>query len=412
MVAATVGAGSRDASVIGLVAGAHFFSHFFQLVLPPLFPVLKTAFGVGYTELGLMMTLFFSASGLSQTPAGFMVDRFGAHKVLAGGLLLLSGSIALIGVLPSFWMVLPLLVLAGIGNSVFHPADYAIMTHKISARRMARAYSVHTLTGVIGWAAAPVVMLTLSSYMAWETALVLLGMVGLAMGLVVAMNGRTLELPARHPAQAAGREAGGQGGVGQVASVRLLTSAPILMCFTYFALLSVSLTGLQTFLPTTLPQLHGVDIGTASLMLTAYLVANAAGTLFGGVLADRTANHERIVACGLAGAAVLILAIGHVAMADPTLFGAIGLAGFLSGMTTPSRDMLVRSAAPGGATGKVFGFVYSGLDLGASTAPLVLGLLLDGGHPAMAMTVVSASLAVTILSALILKKRSPAPAAA
>jgi MFS transporter, FSR family, fosmidomycin resistance protein len=409
MVAATVGPAARDAKVIALVGGAHFFSHFFQLVLPPLFPVLKVAFGVGYTELGLMMTLFYGASGLAQTPAGFMVDRFGAHKVLYAGILLLSASIALIGVVPSFWVVLPLLVLAGIGNSVFHPADYAIMTHKITPARMARAYSVHTLTGVIGWAAAPVVMLGMSSHMAWESALILLGLVGIAMGLVVAANGRVLEMPARPPARPAGREATGQG---VPASVRVLTSAPILMCFTYFALLSVSLTGLQTFLPTTLPKLHGVDVATAGLMLTAYLVANATGTLAGGVLADRTDSHERIVAFGLAGAAALILAIGHVAMADPALFGMIALAGFLSGTTTPSRDMLVRSAAPREATGKVFGFVYSGLDLGASTAPLVLGLLLDGGRPAMVMTVVAGSLAATILSALVLKKRSPAPLAA
>lgn len=411
MVAATVGPAARDTKVIALVGVAHFFSHFFQLVLPPLFPVLKTAFGVGYTELGLMMTLFFCASGLAQTPAGFMVDRFGAHRVLYAGLLLLSASIALIGFVPSFWMILPLLVLAGIGNSVFHPADYALMTHKVTPARMARAYSVHTLTGVIGWAAAPVVMLGMSSHMAWESALVLLGLVGIATGLVVAANGRVLEMPVRPPARPAGRGAAGQGAPAS-ASARVLTSAPILMCFAYFLLLSVSLTGLQTFLPTTLPKLHGVDVATAGLMLTAYLVANAVGTLAGGVLADRTDSHERIVALGLAGAAALILAIGHVAMADPALFGMIALAGFLSGTTTPSRDMLVRSAAPREATGKVFGFVYSGLDLGASTAPLVLGLLLDGGHPAMVMTVIAGSLAATILSALILKKRSPDPVAA
>lgn len=402
---ATEGATARDAKIIGLVGGAHFFSHFFQLLLPPLFPVLKTVFGVGYTELGLMMTLFYSASGLAQTPAGFLVDRFGAHKVLSAGLLLLSASMALIGLVSSFWAVLVLLVVAGIGNSVFHPADYAIMTHKVSKQRMARAYSVHTLTGVIGWAAAPVVMLAMASHMAWETALILLGLVGLAAGTLVVANGPALELAPRSAAQAAP----GRGAAETSSAARLLTSAPILMCFTYFLLLSVSLTGLQTFLPTTLPKLQGVDVATAGLMLTAYLMSNAAGTLFGGILADRTDSHERIVAFGLAAAAVLILAVGHVAMVDGILFGAIGLAGFLSGMTTPARDMLVRSAAPGGATGKVFGFVYSGLDLGASTAPLVLGLLLDGDHPALAMTVISASLAATILSALILKKRSPAP---
>ncbi|WP_207485869.1 MFS transporter [Arenibaculum pallidiluteum] len=396
-----------DTKVIALVGIGHFFSHFFQLVLPPLFPVLRGNFDVSYAELGLVMTLFYAASGLAQTPSGFLVDRFGAHRVLVGGFLLLAGSVALGSLVTSFWLFAPLMILAGLGNSVFHPADYAILTHAVTPRRMALAYSIHTLGGVLGWAAAPAVLLFLAASLSWTFALGAVGAFGLVVALVLAASRQTLDVTPRQAAPTP-REDGARQGPGGV-----LITVPILTCFAYFALLSVSLTGVQTFLPTALPELHAVDLATASLMLTGYMIANGAGTLAGGIVAGRTDRHETMVALGLAGAAAMLLAVGHVPMGAVALFATIGLAGFLAGATTPARDMLVRSSAPAGATGKVFGFVYSGLDLGACLAPLVLGLLLDGGRPAAAMTLIAASLGATILSALLVRKAAPrAPAAA
>lgn len=386
---------SRSTKVIALVGGGHFFSHFYHLTLPPLFPVLREHFDVSYTELGLVMTMFFAASGLAQTPAGFLVDRFGAYKVLVTGLLLLAGSMILAGQITSFWLFVPLMIMAGLGNSVFHPADYAILTHAVEPKRMALAYSIHTIGGVLGWAAAPAVLLFLASALSWPTAISLVGSFGLTVGLILMASKRTLDVTPRHAGT--GTKAGAEKG-------RVLITAPILACFTYFALLSISLTGLQTFMPTALPKLHGIDLTTASLMLTGYMIANAAGTLVGGIAAGRTHRHEFMVAAGLAGAALTVLAVGHVAMSAGVLLVAIAIAGFLSGSTTPARDMLVRSAAPAGATGRVFGFVYSGLDLGACLAPLVLGVLLDNGHPAVAMTVIAASLFTTIFSAFLIGK--------
>lgn len=388
-----------DAGIIGLVGTAHFSSHFFQLALPPLFPVLKEAFGVGYTELGLMMTLFYAASGVSQTVAGFVVDRIGAHKVLSAGILLLAGSIAMFGLVPSFWLALPLVALAGIGNSVFHPADCAILTHAVAPARMGRAYGIHTLGGTLGWAAAPVTILALSAAFGWRGALTTVGLAGILVGAMIAMQKRTLDVA---PRQADREERAGSGN-----SIRLLVSPPVFGCFAYFALLAVSLTGLQTFLPAALPKLQAIDLATASLALTFYLVANAGGTLAGGVLADRTHGHERIIAFGLAGAATMILLVAHSAMDTILIFAALSLAGFFSGATTPSRDMLVRAATPRGSAGKVFGFVYSGLDLGACLAPLIIGVLLDGGQPKAAMNTIAASLALTIATAFLLRNRTP-----
>ena len=396
----TAGTIARDARVTGVVGVAHFTSHFFQIVLPPLFPLLKDHWQVSYTELGLMMTLMYAASGLAQTPAGFLVDRFGAPRILAVGLALQVVPLGLVGFMPSFWLVLPLLVISGIGNSVYHPADFSIMSGAVTPTRMARAYSIHSLAGIVGWAVAPLVMLALTALYSWQVALAIVALGGVIVAILVLAHHDLLQ----------SREPKVREEAAQAPAASLLLSAPILTCFVYFTLLSVSLTGLQTFLPTTLVQLYGIDIGAAGVALTAYLVANALGNVAGGVWADRTEAHERIVAIGLGLAALALLAIGCLPLGWLALLAAVSIAGFLSGVTVPARDMLVRSAAPSGATGKVFGFVYSGLDLGAAIAPLILGILLDDDAPAMVMVVAAVSLGLTIFSALLLKAKSPLPA--
>ncbi len=193
----TAGTLRRDVKIISLVSTAHGFSHFFQLVLPPLFPFMTDAFGIGFGEAGVLMLLFYATSGLAQTPSGFLVDRFGARNVLLGGLTLGATSIGLVGLAPSFWAVMPLAVLAGLGNSVFHPADYSILTHTVSHPRMARAYGVHTLAGNIGWTAAPVTVLTLSHFLGWRGALLAVGCLGIAVVLLLASQSGIL-LDERH----------------------------------------------------------------------------------------------------------------------------------------------------------------------------------------------------------------------
>ena len=361
---------ATDLRITGVVGAAHFTSHFYQLVLPPLFPLMRESLAVNYTELGLLMSMFFAGSGLFQVLAGFVVDRVGAHVVLPAGMALLAGSILLMGFAPSLWILFALALLAGIGNSVYHPADYSILTGRITPSRMARAYSVHSVAGTLGWAAAPVTMVFLSSAFDWRVALSIVGTAGLICAALVAMDRSDLVIPAqKKPVEATG---GGS-------SLQLFLSPAILMAFINVTLLSTAFTGLQNYLPTLLPNTQGVSLSFAITVTTFYLTVYAGGSLAGGFLADRTKNHDRVIGFGLVPMTLLSLAMGYVPMSAPVLLAVAMATGFLGGMTIPSRDMLVRSAAPRGSEGKVFGFVYSGLDLGALIAPPAIGYMLDHG---------------------------------
>jgi MFS transporter, FSR family, fosmidomycin resistance protein len=387
--------------VTTIVTGAHTTNHFLQLVLPPLFPLLKVTYGVSYTDLGLLMALFYVASGLCQTPAGFLVDRFGARRVLVGGLATLSCAIILIGIVPTFTLMFPLMVIAGVGNSVFHPADYSLMTASVSKHYLARAYGVHTFGGNLGWALAPMIILGLSALVGWRTALAFAGLFGLLIATFVFVSGGVLLEESELL-----RRKGGSRGPMLKGDIVLLFSTPILLCFVYFALLSVALVGIQTFLPATLHALRGTSLTAAGVALTAYLAGSASGILAGGFAADRTRAHERVVALGLASAAALLLAVGSIPFPDFWLAAALAAAGFAAGFTMPSRDMLARGATPSGATGKVFGFIYSGLDLGSAITPIILGLLLDRRMPLYVFVVSAAALALAIVTTFGIKRTS------
>jgi len=395
----------QDLRVIGLVGSVHATSHFFQLVLPPLFPLLKDAFGVGYAELGILVTLFYGASGLSQTAAGFAVDRFGARAVLMAGIGLFASAILLIGVAGSFWPMVPLIVVAGIGNSVFHPADYSILTSAVRKEWMARAYGVHQLGGNLGWAVAPVAVLTLTHLFGWRSALILLGIFGYLLLAVVWWQGKSLTVGDASSARA--RVAAGP----RTAPLQLLLAPAILLCFAYFAMLSMALTGFQSFLPAALNTAHGTPLGTAGWALTGYLLGGAAGILFGGWLADHSRRHERILAGGLVAAAVLVMIVGLIDLPAGPLVLMVAAAGFCSGTTAPSRDMMVRGATPPGSTGKVFGFVYSGLDLGSAFVPPLLGLFLDRHLPLGVFAVTALALAICIVIAFALQRAGTAASA-
>jgi FSR family fosmidomycin resistance protein-like MFS transporter len=385
---------ARDLKLVGLVSAAHGMSHFYQLVLPPIFPLLTDAFGVGYTEFGLLAALTYVASGVMQTPAGMLVDRLGAGPVLIAGLGLLSGSVLLFGLVPGFWWLAPLSIAAGLGSCVFHPADYAIMNARVGASRLGRAYSAHSLAGNIGWIAAPVSVLGLTALFGWRAALVILGAAGLLLTLYLVSQRAVLgDSPAAKRTAADGAASGGRQAAG------VLLSAPILMCFLYFILLSISLAGWQTFLPSAAIAAFGVSITAANLMLTAFLLAASLGVFAGGIVADRFQRHELVVAVGLAAAAVFSLVLVVAALPISGLLVCASLAGLALGGAGPARDMLVRGATPAGATGKVFGFVYSGLDLGAVIASPVLGLLLDHDLPRLVFVVAAIALLGAIGSA-------------
>jgi MFS family permease len=386
-----------DARVIGLVGFGHFVSHFFQLALPPLFPILHHELGVSYTALGLLMSVFFAASGLGQTAAGFVVDRFGATRVLLGGMGTLAAAVGLAGFAPSYVFLVPLAALAGLGNAVFHPANYAILNASVSATRVGRAYSVHGVSGNLGWAAAPVTIAALSHLAGWRTALVLVGAAGIAVTIALISQTRVLTDGGRRaPAAVPWR-----------ASVRLLFTTPILVAFVFFVLIAMGIVGLQAFAVSALLAIYDVPLALATGALTALLIGSATGILTGGVLADRTRRHDLIAVVGAAGGGTCALVIATGAVPAALLMGVMALTGFSLGCTQPSRDMLVRAATPAGASGKVYGFVYSGLDAGSALSPLILGWLMDHQAPRMVFVVTAAAMLLTMMTALQVRRSTP-----
>lgn len=398
----------RDRRITGLIGLAHASSHFYQLTLPPLFPLLRESFGVSYTELGALLTLFYVVSGLSQTVAGFLVDKVGARVVLFGGVGLLAGSMLLAGLAPSFWVLVPLVGLAGLGNSVFHPADYSILTASVDEARLGRSYSIHTLGGNLGWAAAPVTLLSLSAWFGWRAALVTVGAAGLVILALLILNRDLFQSTARPADKTEVEKPGDAMPLGN--SLRFLLSPPILLCFCYFAALAMVSISMQSFLPATLNAHLGTSLTVASSAVTAYLLAAAVGILLGGYLADRTDRHEWLIAIGLSLAAAMVALLGSIAVSDLLLVALAGAAGFFQGTTTPSRDMLVRSVTPRAATGRAFGLVYSGLDAGSATAAPVIGYLLDHGQGEWVLWLTAGVLAAGVLTSFSAKQNLVRPA--
>lgn len=378
----------RDSLVIGLIAVAHFLSHFFQLALAPMFPLLKDEFGVSWTALGGIMTTFYAASGLCQAVVGVWCDRYGAARMLYAGLALLSLSVAAAGLVPSFWMFYPLAALAGIGNSVFHPADLSILSTQVSQGRLGRAYSMHGLSGTLGYATAPVVIGAMAYSFGWRPALVIAGMIGLAALLVLSRFDSAL----------------GGAGVGHAAGKpradhrfgALIRQAGIVSGFVFFAFAAMGGIGFQSFGVTALFAIHQVPLAVATSALTVYLLAQAAGLFAGGWIVDWSRRHDLIAIGGMSVAAAMMASLGLFQMSFTAALVAIAVAGAFAGTVGPARDMLIRAAAPEGATGKVFGFVYSGLDIGSCLGPLAFGLLMDHDSPREVFMAIGLVLALTI----------------
>ncbi len=370
----------QDARTIGLIGLAHGSSHFFHMLLPPLFPFLIAEFGYSYSQLGLLLSVFFVVSGVGQALAGFLVDRVGARPVLFGALgsFVASGLVA--GSAGGYPGLVLAAVLAGLGNAPFHPVDFTILNKRVSPQRLGHGFAVHGISGNLGWATAPVFMAGIATATgSWRVAC--LSGAALALLVLATMVWHRDALDDRQGAAA------GLGGKAAPATVpehplAFLKLPSVWLCFSFFFWSTCSLSAIQSFASPALQQMYAMPLSLTAMVVTGYMLCSAAGMVVGGFIVGRVARLEKTIsACLLASAALLLLvALGWLPGA--AALALVALAGTGIGIAGPSRDMLIKRAAPPGATGRVYGTVYSGLDLGFAVAAPLFGALLDRGQTA------------------------------
>jgi len=398
-----------DAAVIALVGMAHATSHLFHLLLPPLFPLLMPDFGFGYTEAGFLMTVFFAISGVGQAFAGIVVDRYGARRVLMAGVGLLAASGLALSAAVNYPMLLLAVALAGAGNSVFHPADFSLLNKKVTPARLGYAFSVHGLSGNLGWAIGATLSGTALAWAGWRGA-------GIAAALVALFSVAALQMARPLLDDDVARVGAGATATGT--TFGFLGAPVIWLAFMFFLLITAAFGGLQSFSVPVLGGIYGISAAAGVAALTGYLLGSAAGMVVGGFVAVRVHEHDRTVGAALVGAAVFaaILASGlPPAWSVIPLMVGIGIGVGLAG---PSRDLLVRRVATdslaGGNTspafGRVYGFVYSGLDVGLALGPLAFGMLLDAGGRDGVLPGVALLQILAVLTVLAMGRRVPARA--
>ena len=389
-----------DASLrtLAAISVAHWVSHFHLFVLPMLFPFLKAQLGVGYIELGFALTVFGVVSGLTQAPIGYLADHIGARKVLLIGLTVGGLALIMLGLHLSYASLIVCAALLGLANSVYHPCDYAILSTHMDEARMGRAFSVHTFAGFLGGAVAPAIMAALVATVGGLGALMVAGAVGPVVALLLIAVG----IP---DASSADRKTEGT----PAAQQSVVTPALIVLTI-FFMLLGLSNAGISNFGVVALMSGYGVTFSAANIALTAFLGASAVGVLAGGYLADRTRRHGNVAAACFAINAVIISVIATINLPSAVLTAAMGLAGFLGGVIAPSRDMLVRNAAPAGAAGRAFGIVSTGFNFSGILSPLLFGWIMDQNLPHWVFGASVAFMVLTVLLALVTDRKPAEPA--
>jgi FSR family fosmidomycin resistance protein-like MFS transporter len=371
--AMTIGMGRRETQVVGLISFAHFLSHLYMLVLPPLFPVIRSDLGLDYAALGVATAVFAIFTGALQTPMGFVCERIGSRPVLICGLFLNGAAIALVSVIDSYWQLIALMALAGVGSSVFHPADYSILSGTVSEKRLGRAFSIHTFGGSIGFAVAPFVMVGLYELTNWRAAVAIIGGVGVALSIVLlACSGVIGEGGAPK-----------KRGAGALTWRDMLTSPTVMLFFTFYAASSAANAGISQFAVSALIDIYGISLTTANLALTIYMIASLIAVLPGGLLADYTKHHNLTLIASFTVSAAMVAAVGLSGLPFWIALVLLASVGALRGLVNTSRDIMVRHAVPGASVGTVFAFVTTGFMFGQAVSPTIYGLLMDGASPGM-----------------------------
>lgn len=362
----------NDAEVIGLISVAHGTSHFYHLILAPLFPWLKVEFGLSYAELGFLMTMFFIVSTIMQAAAGFWVDHSGPLKVLFFGVGMLAVSAVVLAFSNGYWTLLIGACLAGLGNGVFHPADYTLINRRVSPERVAHAYSMHGVSGALGWAVSPAVLVAVTTLYDWRTALLVASLIACVILIILFTR--------RHILMGSQEQRDIEESVRKnttVLSLDFLKLPMVWMCWGFFFLSALALSGVQSFAPTAMQLLYDLPIALTTTAYTSYMLASAGGMFIGGFIAVRAQFPERVIAVGLVLGSAISILIAMTLVSGSAMMTLFTVMGFCVGIAGPSRDLMIRSATPKEASGRVFGIVYSGLDSGLAIGPLMFGLLMD-----------------------------------
>ena len=388
-----------DAAVIGLVGLAHASSHFAHLLLPPLFPVFAREFGLSFSQLGYLMTVFFIISGTGQALAGFLVDKVGARPVLFASFVCFICACLAGYAAQGYWGLLLVAVFAGLGNAPFHPVDFSILNQRVSTHRLGYAFSAHGLSGNLGWALTPVFLLFFTAWQGWRSGY-------LAAAVLYACILAVLVLHRGHLKTEVVRRAHDSPQGSDVAFLRL----PVVWwCFAFFLLSTMTLAVVQAFASPIMQAMHGVSFEAATTMITAYMLCGAAGMFAGGFVAARMpAASDRVVAWSMGIGAVLIVVAGTGWLGGFGSMAVLAATGFAVGIGGPSRDMMIKKATPKGATGRVYGTVYSGLDMGFALAPLIYGFFMDRGHYGLTLMLAAVFLMLSVGAALGVGKRTAA----
>src|SRR6185437_15165332 len=378
--------------VVAAVCAAHFVAHYFIILLAPLMPFVRAEYGVSYTAIGFAFVAFNIVSATLQTPAGFLVDRFGARPLLVAGLIISSVAFITAGLVDSFWVLIAMFALAGVGNTVVHPADYSLLSQHVPSERIGQAFSVHTFAGMLGSAVAPASLLIMQSQWGSRGAFIGAG----ALGIVVAAI--LLAIRDFSAVRASSGPATRQNADNSAAGWQLLLSAPIILNLVFFVLLAIISAGLYNYSVVALGALYGTPVRTANVALSGNLMFSAIGVLIGGLLVGRTTRHGLVAAVGLAAMALFTALIAAIEFGPAVLISAMSLIGFFSGIIMPSRDMIVRDVTPPGSFGKVFGFVTTGFNIGGIISPLIFGAIMDYGSPRFVFLAIAAFSLVAIVT--------------